>query len=386
MSADEWVERARALAPLVLRYRDQGERERKLPRPVFQAMREAGLFSLWVPQSLGGAETDVETSVRVVEELSRQDGAVGWNLMIAGNTSILWSNLEPAAAGEMMGGDPNTVIAGTITSGTGEAVPAPGGYRVTGRWPFASGCHQADWLVAACRILDAGQPRLAPDGTPRTYTFCLPAAECRILDTWYTAGLRGTGSHDFQVADLFVPEERHFVSRAATVYQPGPLYNTQLSNVWGPNITGVALGIARDAIDSFVDLAGAKRPSRSTVLLADRETVQEKVGLAESLLRSGRAFLFETLRTTWPAMQGGQEIPDELTALTRLATATAVGNAIQAVDLMFTAAGASSIYATSRLERCFRDVHIVRQHAVVNPAGLAMAGRYFLGQPLGPVR
>jgi len=386
LTPKEWVDRVRALAPLVAQHRDEGEQRRRLPQPVFRAMRRSGLFSMWVPRGLGGAELDLETAIRMTEELSRQDGSVGWNLMIAANTSILWAALRPEVADEMIGGDPNTVIAGTITSGSGVAVAVPGGYRVTGRWPFASGCHQADWLVCACRIEENGEPRRDAAGTPLTYTFCVPAVECEILDTWYTAGLRGTGSHDFQVNDLFVPEGRQFMSRTSQVFQPGPLYNTQLPNVWGPNIAGVALGIARDAIESFVQLAAAKTPSRTTLRLAERETIQERVGQAESLLRSGRAFLLETVRSLWAALSSAHEAPDDLTALTRLATATAVGNAIQAVDLLFTAAGSSSIYATSRLERCFRDVHIVRQHAVVNPTGFAIAGRHFLGLPLGAVR
>ena len=385
-SADEWVERAHGLAALIQEHRDEGEAQRRLPRPVFEAMRAAGLFSMWVPRGLNGPETDVETSVRVVEELSRHDGAVGWNLMIAGNTSILWASLRPETAAQMMSGDPNTVIAGTITSGSGTAIPVANGYRVSGRWPFASGCHQADWLVAACRILDDGEPRRDAAGNPQTYTFCLPAADCEILDTWYTAGLRGTGSHDFQVQDVFVPEDRQFPSRVGKIYHPGPLYNTQLASVWGPNIAGVALGIARDAIDSFLELAGVKRPSRSTTLLRERESVQEHVGQAESLVRSGRAFLLETLRDTWRVLASAHEASDELTALNRLATATAVRNCVEAVDLLFTIAGSSSIYTSSRLERCFRDVHVVQQHGVVSPAGFAMAGRCFLGLGLSLIR
>jgi alkylation response protein AidB-like acyl-CoA dehydrogenase len=346
-------------------------------------MRDAGLFGLWVPRTLGGAEVDVETSVRIVEELSRLDGAVGWNVMIAANTSILWANLESHVAAEMMADDRTTVIAGTVTSGSGTAVPTPGGFRVTGRWPFASGCLQADWLVSVCQIVEGGEPRRAPDGTPRTYTFVLPAAECEILDTWHTVGLRGTGSHDFQVKGLFVPEARHFPARGGRSYQPGPLYNTSFYHLWGPNIAGVALGIARAALDCLMELAASKRPARSTLVLAERETVQEKVGQAEALLRSGRALLYETIRDTWQCLATGREVSEELTALNRLAAATAVDNAIAAVDLVFTMGGMSSVYASGRLERFFRDVHVVQQHAVVSPAAITMAGRYFLGLGLG---
>ena len=144
---------------------NEGERDRELPKPVWQALRAAGLFSMWVPLALGGSEVDLETMVRVVEELSRQDGSVGWNMMIAGNTSVLWALLAPETAAAIIKEDPNTVLAGTILAGHGTATPAQGGYPVTGRWPFASGCQQADWRVASCNILDeAGTPRAGPDG------------------------------------------------------------------------------------------------------------------------------------------------------------------------------------------------------------------------------
>jgi alkylation response protein AidB-like acyl-CoA dehydrogenase len=321
----------------------------------------------------------VETSVRVVEELSRLDGAVGWTVMIAANTSILWTYLDPDVAAAMVAEDGQTVIAGTVTAGAGTALPATGGFRVTGRWPFASGCHHADWLVCVCQIVEGGEPRRAADGTPRPYTFVLPARDCQILDTWDTLGLRGTGSHDFQVQDLWVPHGRHFPARGGRSYQSGPLYNTSFYHLWGPNIAAVALGIARAAIDAFIGLAATKRPVRSPLVLAEREPVQERVGRAEALLRSGRAFLYETIRATWEVLAAGREVPAELTALNRLAASTAVDNAVAAVDLVFTMGGTTSIYARDRLERWFRDVHVVQQHAVVSPAGIAVAGRYFLG-------
>jgi indole-3-acetate monooxygenase len=383
LGTDQWLERVRGLAPLVEQYRDAGEAQRRLPQPLFEAMRAAGLFSMWVPSSIGGAETDVETSVRVVEELSRLDGAVGWNAMIAGNTSILWASLTQDVAAEMAGPDGRIVIAGTVTSGSGTAIPVPDGFRVSGRWPFASGCHQADWLVCVCHIVENAEPRRAPDGTPRNYTFVLRAAECDILDTWHTMGMRGTGSHDFAATDLFVPGGRFFPAREGPSFQPGPLYNTSIYHLWAPNIAAVALGIARDALDLFAELAASKRPTRSTVVLAERETVQEKFGRAEGLVRTSRAYLYDTIRQTWPYLASGEAVPDELTAANRLAASMAVDNAIAAGDLVFTLSGSTGVYERARLERCFRDVHVVQQHAVVSLAGLTMAGRFFLGQGLG---
>jgi alkylation response protein AidB-like acyl-CoA dehydrogenase len=384
LATAEWLERVQTLAPLVEQYRDAGERERRLPQPLFQAMRDAGLFSLWVPRSIGGAETDVETSVRVVEELSRLDGAVGWNVMIAANTSILWANLEQAVAAEMAGADGRIVIAGTVTSGSGTAIRVPGGFRVSGRWPFASGCHQADWLVCVAHIVEDGEPRRGPDGSPRNYTFVLPSAACEILDTWHTVGMRGTGSHDFTVSDLFVPEGRHFAAREAPSFQPGPLYNTFFYHLWAPNIAAVALGIGRAALDLFAELATSKRSARNPVVLAEREAVQEKFGRAEGLVRGSRSFLYDTIRQTWDYLSASQPVPDELTAENRLAASMAVDNAIAAVDLIFTLSGSTSIYERNRFERCFRDVHVVQQHAVVSLTGLMQAGRHFLGLGMLP--
>jgi alkylation response protein AidB-like acyl-CoA dehydrogenase len=196
--------------------------------------------------------------------------------------------------------------------------------------------------------------------------------------------MRGTGSHDFTVSDLFVPEGRHFAARGAPSFQPGALYNTHIYHVWAPNLAAVALGIARAALDLFIDLAATKRTTRSPVPLAERESVQEKFGRAESLLRSARTFLYETIRQTWQYLGSGLSVPDELTALNRMAASLAVDNAISAVDTVFTLSGSTSIYDRNRIERCFRDVHVVQQHAVVSLTGITVAGGYFLGQGLPP--
>ncbi|MGH7072606.1 MAG: acyl-CoA dehydrogenase family protein [Stellaceae bacterium] len=380
VGADEWVARAHQLAPLIAQYRDEGEQARRLSRPVFEAMRDAGLFHLWVPRAYGGAEVDIATMVRVTEEVARQDGAAGWNVMIGGNTAILWGFMNERAARGIFSADPSSVIAGTILASAGRATVVPGGYRINGKWPLASGCHHANWMVTACFIYGAdGKPKLGRDGAPEPNAFFVPISDCELLDTWYSAGLRGSGSNHFQCTDIFVPEAYHFTSVGAPPVQPGPLYSTQIPNIWGPNVSAVALGIARDAIESFIRLAGEKKPSRMQSLLAQQDVVQNKVGEAEGLLRSGRAFLMETIGEMWALLSAGRPVPFDLAAMNRLACATAVQNAIKATDLMFGAAGANSIYATSRLERCFRDVHMVSQHAVVGPTNIIFAGRSMLG-------
>jgi alkylation response protein AidB-like acyl-CoA dehydrogenase len=211
------------------------------------------------------------------------------------------------------------------------------------------------------------------------FSFILPIADCQILDTWYTTGMRGTGSHHFEASDVFVPAERMFSSITPTTYQPGVLFTAARTTPWAPNIAAVALGIGRDAIDTFLEIARTKPAARNRPGLKDRETIHERVGQAEARLRSARSFLIETVREVDACIERGDGVPDELTALTRCAASNATASAVEAVDAMFLSAGSSSIYAPSRLDRCFRDVHMVTQHVVGGLAGFTIAGRYFMG-------
>ncbi len=378
VKTSEWVERARALAPVVEKWRNAGEQERHMPRLLFEALRDAGVFRMSVPKAVGGAEVDEETILQVIEELSRQDGSIGWNVMIASGTAIAASYLPAEALREVYRGGPNTVIAGALLP-QGAAIPVPGGFRLTGRWTFASGCHQADWMAGSSAVMANGTPRLRPDGRPDIRTFILSVGDCEILDTWHTAGLRGTGSHDWQVTDLFVPEERSVPVLRDGPSEPGSLHIRDFAAYAGPRVAAVALGIARDAIDSFTALAMTKTPVLGTSTLATQHTTHERVGRAEALLRSGRAFLYETGRELPYGPTWSEGLSDDLRSRIRLASAHAAQSAAEAVDLMFNAAGTTSIYTSSRLERCFRDVHVATQHVAVAPSNIEMVGQYFLG-------
>jgi alkylation response protein AidB-like acyl-CoA dehydrogenase len=385
LSAEQWVERARSLAPIVEGYRDQAEIDRHIPPEISDAMRERNLFCLWLPRSLGGPELPVATVVQVMEELSRQDGSVGWNSMISTNHSILWSHIRPQTAAEMVAGGKH-IIAGTIGGsgdrnmpGGGVATRVEGGFRITGKWGFASGCHHADWMVANGRISENGELRKNPQGGIGLYSFLLRPAEVTLLDTWYTTGMRGTGSHHFEATDVFVPQDRMFPTGTSETEEANPIYSTPRTTPWSACIAGVALGIARDAIDSFVDLAKVKPASVGRNALIDRDSVHRAVGEAEGRLRAGRAFLLETARLVDGYLERGEAIPDEAAAQMRAATGAASLLSAEAVDAMFTMGGSSSIYATNRLDRCFRDVHTTISHAVGGINGLTVSGRYYLG-------
>jgi alkylation response protein AidB-like acyl-CoA dehydrogenase len=379
-SPEDWLQRVHALTPVVDQWRDTAEQERRMPQPLFEALRDAGLFSIGVPKAYGGLELDQETLAQVIEALSRLDGAVGWNVTVAANTALV--AMQAPAAGKIYA-NPSAVVAGTFGAIPGNiALPETGGYRITGRWKIASGCHHADWAIGGCFVQDASGPRLLPNGMPDTRLFIVPTAKCEILDTWYTTGMRGTGSNDLQIKDVLVPEEWSLAVRRAEPRRIGVHAGKVFSTVGGPQLAAVALGIARGAIDAFTDLATAKIPTGGISVLASQQTVHERVGRAEALVRSARAYFYDTVREVTRHLAMSDEVSDELSASARLACAYVAETAAQVVDLMFVAGGMSATYASSRLDRHFRDVHMATQHFQVAASNIEIVGQYLLGQGL----
>jgi alkylation response protein AidB-like acyl-CoA dehydrogenase len=217
---------------------------------------------------------------------------------------------------------------------------------------------------------------------PDVRLFIVPMAECEMLDTWYTTGMRGTGSNDLQVADIFVPEEWSVALRRSGPRRPGVYSGKTFSVVGGPQIAAVALGIARGAIDAFTELATAKIPAGGTSVLASQQTIHERVGRAEAMVRSARSYFYDTVREVARHLDSRDDVSDELSASVRLACAYVAETAAQVVDLMFVAGGMSATYASSRLDRHFRDVHMATQHFQVAASNIEMVGQYLLGQDL----
>jgi alkylation response protein AidB-like acyl-CoA dehydrogenase len=372
------IDAAKSLAPVIESYRDESERERTTPRALVTALAQAELLRMYAPRSRGGLEADPVTCLRVLEELAKADGAVAWNVMNWSAGHLYTARLAEPAAREIYGRDPSVVISAALAP-KGHAEVVEGGYRLSGRWPLASGCAHASWLVAGSVIIEGGQPRFRPDGAPDVQLMFVPREECDILDTWYAAGLRGTGSHDFSVQEAFIPQERSFTYPDGPAQEPGPLYRGSMRDQLSVLIPGVALGIARAALDTFTELATRKVPTRTATLLRDRATVQAQLAQAEALVRSARAFMFETTAATWETLCAGESLSDEQHALQWLAAVHTATSCAHAVDLVYTLGGATSVYTTSRLERCFRDVHVLTQHLGVSPLQWERVGRYFLG-------
>jgi alkylation response protein AidB-like acyl-CoA dehydrogenase len=382
--AEAFVRAARALAPTIRELRADIERDRSLPASLVKQMAETGFFSLWLARALGGPELNTVDYLRVIEELSRADGAVGWCTMVSAGYSRLSGYLDDGVAREIFG-DGSTIVAGTINP-TGKAMVVPGGFRVSGRWSYGSFIGHSTWTVGSSVIHDNEGPRRGPDGAPDMRLMLFPTSAVEIIDTWRVGGLRGTGSHDFHVTDLFVPDDHAIAAFTAKPVRPGTLYAAPFITVFAMAIASVPLGIARAAIEAFVALAEAKTPMGGASRLREKASAQADVGKAEALLRSARAFLVESVHDIWNAVAAGDtpSLPQRATA--RLAAAQAAAASAQAVDLLYNAAGGTALYESNLLERCFRDVHATTQHMGTSSANFELSGRVLLGLDPGTPR
>ena len=375
---DDLLTAARKLAPGIRAASDEIERGRSLTEPIVQALADAGLYRMFLPRSLGGGEVHPLTYFDVVEELTRADSAVGWSILISTSTMTSAARafrdevLVPAFS------SPRRTIMGGSAPPRGRAVPAPGGYRLTGRWTQGSNVLIAGWFHVGGHLWEGERAAVGADGGP-IYVQCLiSTADVQVIDTWTTTGMRGTGSHDYAVTDLFVPAE-HVHGAVVDCHRPEPLYQF----VGWTHIAHAALGlaIARVAIDEFIGMAGAKKGTwmAGEGQLAGRTTIQAKVAQAEAAVGSGRAYVREATADMWETVcRGDRPAPDQR-AIYRLAVAQAMANAVQAVDLMYAAGGASAIYARSPLDRCLRDVRTAAAHVWVAADTYELAGRLLLG-------
>jgi alkylation response protein AidB-like acyl-CoA dehydrogenase len=343
-------------------------------------MQRAGIFRMAMPRSWGGPELDLLTQMRVIEELSTADASTGWCAMIGVDGGYMTAYIDQAVAREMYS-DIDSVTAITFAP-PGKAVRTKNGFIVNGRWPFASGCQHATWLIGHFVIFDDDSPRLQANGLPETRFGFLPARECEIIDTWTTNGLRGSGSHDWVVENRFIPEERTFNLAAPTNYRQGPLYS--LPNLLIYKVCAVPLGIARAAIDEFVTLASNKpvtfrSPTANKAMLRDEVLVQCAVAQAEALAGSARGFVFETFGDMWETLASGDPPSFKQRARARLAMAHASTACTQAVEILYKANGGSSVYAGNVFDRRLRDIQTANQHTTVSLKTWEVAGRVLLG-------
>jgi alkylation response protein AidB-like acyl-CoA dehydrogenase len=378
------VDAARALAPKIRACADEIEAERELPKALFEALADAGLFHLAVPRSIGGGELDLPTYVQVIEELAKADASTAWCVNQGAIFGTYAARMPRDVARAIWITTPRAVVANSPAP-TARAIVVPGGYRVTGRQGFSTGCRHAAWVAAHSHVIDDGEVRREANGQPEARYLFVPVAEAELLDTWHVRGMRGTGTHHFAVNDVFVPAERSVLSATAPAMEPGPLYRFTRTLCFASGDAAAALGLARTCLETFVELAGAKTPRATPGLLREQPLVQADVGHADAHLRAGRALLMETVREAWAAATAGTLSLDHRAAL-RIATTHAIRLSVKVVDTLYNAAGATAIYEGHLLQRHFQDIHVISQHLQSRLAHYELVGRHWLGLPVDETR
>ena len=369
---------AHSLLPDIRSMVDEIEDARRLPDRLAVKLADAGFFRMLLDRELGGLEADPLTAAEVVETLSTVSPSVGWVVMIVASTNFWTARVLPDEAIREIftPGVPVNVVGNLVPHG--QAIKVDGGWRVSGQWPMGSGCHQADWMASGGWLHD-GQGPIMDGDVPAWRVFYTPISDCRILDTWHSTGLRGTGSHDYTMDDVFVPDRMTSLHplRASNLRQSRHYtYSAMVVAV----MASVALGGARGAVDSLIEVLGKKRELPSSRPASTNFDKQGDLGAAEALVGSARAYLYDTLGQAWAKITAGEPLTSELRARFRLAVTNAGTASVAAVDRVYRAGGTDSIYTSSPVERLFRDVHTVAAHVAMRPATLADGGALLLGE------
>jgi indole-3-acetate monooxygenase len=377
------ISRAQGLQPAVAAASNEIEDGRRIAPALLDRLHEAKLFRLLLPRSANGIETDPVTFFHVIETIASGDASTAWCLSQAGGCAMTAAYLAPPVANEIFGRDPHAVLAW----GPGpkaRAVAVEGGYKVTGVYAFASGCRHATWLGAHAPIYDAdGSPLLGADGKIVERTLLVPASEVAWTDIWNVVGLRGTASDQFALTDHFVRADhtfsRDFAHPANGCREPGPLYRMSAMTCYEVGFAGVALGIARGALDSFVDTARTKIPRGAKSPIRDSAVVQTGLAQAEIGIRSARSYLLQSLAGIWKEICGGAALTMDNRIVVRGASTNAIHKAREAVDFAYNAAGATAIFESHPLERRFRDIHTVTQQLQGRLSHFETVGAWMMG-------
>ena len=352
------------------------EQARRIPPDVSEKMGKAGFYGLGAPEYIGGREAPPAISSQIFETLAQGDAACAWVAFIGTTTSTMLSILPKESATHIFA-HPDQLLTG-VAAPTGVAEKVDGGFKVTGRWQWGSGSQNAEWIGGGCLFKENGELMLTSKGVPRSHMVFFPKSDVEFLDTWHVSGLRGTGSLDYVVKDVFVPTERvsgyHKNTRVIA-----PLYAFPNFTFLALGIGAVCLGIARAAIDELLDLAVTKKRVSSSKTVADQQISQMKLAQAEADLQSARLFYYHEIDNAWQSALAGSKVTIEQRRNVRLATTNAVNKSVGVVNEMYDLGGGSSVYNTSKLQSHFRDIHVAKSHIMVSPSTLETVGRLYFG-------
>ena len=374
----EITRRVEALLPEIDGRADEIAEARRLPRDLVDALKTAGVFRMSMPEAWGGSALPLPDQVRIVESLAYADPSVGWCVMIGSDSGFYSAFLDDASARELWT-DIDDITAGWLFPG-GQAESVDGGYRVSGRWKFGSGCTHADVMIAGCIVMnDNGAPVLGPDGMPVVRTAVARADRFEVIDTWHTTGLAGSGSNDYACKGLFVPVE-HTFSLAEPVKRDGPLH--AIPGGFLANMQAVALGLARRAIDEAIAVVTDKIVLPEGVAMREVPRVREAIADAQRQHRSAQAYASRSIDDAWTQLSSGAALSVDQRVDLILSRVEAFRMAQDVTAAMVRLVGTQAIYSTSILDRLVRDAITINQHVAAGPVMLDAAGRLALGLEL----
>jgi alkylation response protein AidB-like acyl-CoA dehydrogenase len=366
------LERALQLAPGIRAAQCEIEKQQALPADLAARLASDGMFRLILPVSFGGSGLSLPQFVRVVEVIAEADGSTGWCVAQAAVFASVADLLHPETAAEIWGENRDAVVATGVPFGA-EARAVDGGYLLDGRWRFASGCNHADWFAPMAPVGDVGV------GGERSRSFLVPRADVLLGDGWNVRGMRGTGSREYRLDALFVPSERS-VGGTAFASHLGESTGLHVMLLFACGFAAVGLGVARRAVNEFIELAAGKTPVFANRKLAEDDLVQTGLAEAEALLGATRAFLLDAAEECEHRYAITGNVDFELRSRMRLAATHAMRRSADVVDRVYAMAGTDCIFDEHPLQRCFQDIHALTQQVQGRASHFRSVGRVLLGR------
>ena len=370
------LQAAKDLRPTILDAHQETEENRRLAPQVVEGLIETGLCRLVVPADLGGHEVDPRIALQVFEELAQAEASVAW---------IVWNNALPCFSSAVFGDAMRTelfsdarCLFANSNRPSGKAAAVDGGFRVSGRWSLVSGCELAEWIPVMNTVTEDGVPRMINERMPETRMTYIPRGSYEILDTWYVGGLRGTGSHDIVVDDVFVPEERTY-SFMDPVLLDRPLYRMPFWATMAAGCAAVCAGLAQRALDTVFELAASKVTVDPSPDLRDRSAVRSQVAASAAQLDAARLLLQTAVSDLWETCTQSAQVTDTQCARLWTGAVHMAQTAKTIITNMYEVAGTSALYMDCPIERAHRDVHAICQHAILAPMWFEQAGKVYFG-------
>jgi 3-hydroxy-9,10-secoandrosta-1,3,5(10)-triene-9,17-dione monooxygenase len=375
--------RAEALVPALRQRAPEAETLRRLPAETERELHEAGLFRILQPKRVGGAEFDYVALIDVADILARGDASVAWNVANLSSHHWLLAMFDPAAQDRVWGENPDVLIASSFVFPAGRAKRTKGGYLLSGRWPFSSGIEPSAWnMLAGIVAGEAGAP-------PEYRVFLVPSSDYAVIDTWDALGLKGTGSHDCEIGEAFVPD--HMSVAAAdlaggptpgSAVNPAPLYRIPVFAMFPYVLSGPALGNAQGCVDDYIAATRGRTATYNTARLSDLQSIQIKLAAAASKVDTARLIMRNACIAAQRDAANGY-VPDIVEkSRYRRDGALSVNLCTEAVDLLFGASGARGLYMSGAAQRQFRDAHAIAAHISFSfDAAGSQYGRVALGLP-----